>query len=213
MDNPAQDRQPVPSWKPEPGRLVVASHNAGKVAEIGALVSRYGMEPVSVASFGLPVPDETGETFAENACIKAQAAAQATGLPALADDSGLEVAALDGAPGIYSARWGGDPPDFSRAIGKIEQALKESRATDLSARFVCALCLFRPDGTRAVFEGRVSGHLVFPPRGTKGFGYDPVFVPDGHDMTFAEMDPDAKHAISHRADAFRKLRAACLEDR
>lgn len=197
--------------KPVPGRLVIASHNDGKISEIRELLSPYGFVIESAKNLGLSDPEETGKTFAENAAIKARAAATGSGLPSLADDSGLEVAALGGAPGIYSARWAGEPRDFGRAMAKVEKALADAGAKDFSARFVCALCLARPDGHEEAFEGEVRGRLVFPARGSKGFGYDPIFVPDGYDATFGEMDPDAKHAISHRADAFRKLTKACFE--
>ena len=194
-----------------PGRLVIASHNDGKIREIKELVEPFGIEPVSAKKLGLADPEETGKTFAANAILKARAAAAGAGLPALADDSGLAVAALGGDPGIYSARWAGEPRDFGRAMEKVEAALKEKGARDFSARFVCALCLAWPDGEEVVFEGEVRGRLVFPPRGDKGFGYDPIFVPDGHDVTFAQMPPARKHAMSHRADAFRKLKKACLD--
>jgi len=195
-----------------PGRLIIASHNDGKITEINALVSPFGIEAVSAKKIGLNDPEETGKTFAENAIIKASAAAGASNLPALGDDSGLAVAALGGAPGVYSARWAGEPRDFGFAMKKIEDQLKDRGAQDLSARFVCALCLAWPDGGEEVFEGEVKGTLTFPPRGGNGFGYDPIFVPDGYDITFGEMEPAAKHAISHRADAFRKLTKACLEN-
>ncbi len=192
-------------------KLIIASHNDGKAREINELVSPFGLIAVSAKNLGLSDPDETGSTFAENAKIKAEAAATGAGLPALADDSGLEVAALGGAPGIFSARWAGEPRDFDLAMKKIEEQLLETGADDHSARFVCALCLAWPDGHAELFEGEVRGRLVFPPRGNKGFGYDPIFMPDGYDITFGEMAPDAKHAISHRADAFRKLTKACFE--
>ncbi len=192
------------------GRLVIASHNAGKVREIAELLRPHGADVVSAAELHLPEPEETGETFAENAEIKARAAAEAACLPALADDSGLVVPALDGAPGIHSARWAGPERDFAAAMARIEEAL--AGQADRSAHFVCVLTLAWPDGHCETFEGRVYGALAWPPRGDRGFGYDPVFVPDGHDRTFAEMDPDAKHAISHRAVAFRTLIAACFQD-
>ena len=191
------------------GRLVIASHNQGKVREIADLLAPFGADVVSAGTLGLPEPDETGSTCIANALLKAEAAAKGAGLPALADDSGLAVDALDGAPGIYSARWAGPKKDFGLAMRKVEEALGGTQ--NASARFVCALALCWPDGQSAVFEGVVEGHLVFPPRGTMGFGYDPIFVPDGHTVTFGEMSPDAKHAISHRADAFRKLVAACFQ--
>ncbi|NOX81957.1 MAG: RdgB/HAM1 family non-canonical purine NTP pyrophosphatase [Alphaproteobacteria bacterium] len=193
-------------------RLIIASHNDGKIIEINALVAPFGIEAVSAKSLGLIDPEETGKTFAENAILKARAAADASNLPALGDDSGLAVAALDGAPGIYSARWAGEPRDFGYAMKKIEAKLRERGAQDLSARFVCALCLAWPDGAEEVFEGEVKGTLTFPPRGDNGFGYDPIFIPDGYDITFGEMAPAEKHAMSHRTDAFRKLTKACLSD-
>jgi len=189
-------------------RLVIASHNPGKVREIEALVAPHGVSVVSAGDLGLAEPEETGTTFAGNAALKAEAAAAASGLPALADDSGLAVTALDGQPGIHSARWGGPSRDFTAAMRRVEDAL-DSKA-DRSAHFVCALALAWPDGGTELFEGRVDGRLVWPPRGDRGFGYDPMFLPDGGSQTFGEMDPDAKHAISHRADAFRKFAAACL---
>lgn len=200
------------------GRLVVASHNPGKVREIGALLAPFNIEAVSAGDLHLPEPEETGATFIENAELKALAAARGANLPALADDSGLVVRGLGGAPGIYSARWAGPGKDFAVAMQKVEDALQNKNAPDntsndtgdRSAHFTCALSLAWPDGHVDTFEGYVHGALVWPPRGEKGFGYDPVFVADGHDITFGEMDPDAKHAISHRADAFRQLIDACF---
>jgi XTP/dITP diphosphohydrolase len=189
-------------------RLVVASHNSGKVVEIRALLAPFAMEVVSAAALGLAEPEETGTSFVENAELKARAAALAANLPSLADDSGLAVAALDGAPGIYSARWAGPSKDFTVAMQRVEHGL--AGQDDRSAQFVCALSLCWPDGHCETFEGRVNGTLVWPPRGTHGFGYDPVFLAAGGAETFGEMDPDAKHAISHRADAFRQLIAACF---
>ena len=192
-----------------PGRLVIASHNPGKVREIGALLGPYGVEPVSAGALGLPEPDETGTTFIANAELKARAAADLSGLPALADDSGLCVEALNGEPGIFSARWAGPAKDFGLAMRLVHQALaKAGPDAGSDAHFICALSLAWPDGHGESFEGRVDGTLVWPPRGDRGFGYDPMFQPFGHDITFGEMDPDAKHAMSHRADAFRKLVAA-----
>lgn len=194
-------------------RIVVATHNPGKLREINELLSPYGLEAVSASEFGLPEPVEDGETFAANARIKAHAAAKGSGLPALADDSGLAVDALGGAPGIYSARWGGDDKDFNMAMMKVEEELLKAGAfseDDRGARFVCALCLAWPDGHDEVFEGKVTGRIVWPPRGNNGFGYDPIFISDGGDITFGEMDPMDKHDISHRADAFRQLTAACF---
>ncbi len=195
-------------------RLVVASHNPGKVREILDLVAPYGLTVASAAELGLSEPEETGATFAENARLKALAAAPASGLPALADDSGIEVEALAGAPGIYSARWAGPAKDFSIAMRRVADELRARNAWSKSpgpaANFIAALCLAWPDGEAVVFEGRVDGHLVWPPRGSRGFGYDPMFVPEGHTLTFGEMEPDAKHAISHRARAFAKFARACL---
>jgi len=192
-------------------RLVIASHNPGKVREIAALLRPFAVAVVSAAECGLDEPEETGETFRDNALIKAHAAAAAAGLPALADDSGLAVAALDGRPGIHSARRAGPEKDFSAAMSRVEAALAAAGGDDRRARFVCALALAWPDGHAEIFEGRVDGILVWPPRGDRGFGYDPMFLPDGQDATFGEMDPVAKHAISHRADAFTKLVAGCFE--
>jgi len=189
--------------------LVVASHNPGKVREIGDLLRPFGLaRVVSAGDLNLPEPEETGSTFIANATLKACAAAAASGHPALADDSGLEVTALDGAPGIYSARWAGPGKDFAVAMERVQTELGDS--ADRSANFTCALCLAWPDGHTETFEGRVFGTLVWPPRGEKGFGYDPVFQADGHAITFAEMDPADKHAISHRAEAFRQLVATCF---
>ncbi len=186
-------------------RLIIASHNDGKIIEINDLVKSFGIEAVSAKKIGLNDPEETGKTFAENAIIKARAAAEGSNLPALADDSGLDVVALGGDPGIYSARWAGEPRNFTNAMKKVEKALEATGSEDHSARFICALCLAWPDGREEIFEGEVRGQLAFPPCGDNGFGYDPIFIPDGHDITFGEMDPAAKHAMSHRADAFRKL--------
>jgi XTP/dITP diphosphohydrolase len=184
-------------------RLVIASHNQGKVREIRELVLPFGIDIVSAGELGLPEPEETGTTFAANAELKARAAAEAARLPALADDSGLVVPALDGAPGIYSARWAGPSKDFSQAMQRVETALGGN--PDRRAAFVCALAVAWPgDGVRG-FEGQVDGSLVWPPRGARGFGYDPMFLPDGGSLTFGEMEPTAKHAISHRAIAFRRL--------
>jgi XTP/dITP diphosphohydrolase len=185
--------------------LVIASHNAGKLREIRELLAPFALVIRGAGELGLPEPDETGATFAENAALKARASAEASGHAALSDDSGLVVTALDGAPGIYSARWAGAEKDFASAMARVERELVARGAPDRSARFVCALALARPGGETAIFEGEIAGHLVFPPRGTQGFGYDPVFVADGMDITFGEMDPAAKHAISHRARAFAKL--------
>ena len=199
-----------------PGKLVIASHNAGKVKEIRALLAPFGIEPVSASELGLPEPEETGTTFAENALLKAHASAQGSGLPALADDSGLCVTSLGGAPGVYTADWAerqsfeGIPGrDWYMAMGKVEGRLAElGPETDRSACFICTLALAWPDGHQEVFEGRVCGSVTWPPRGKMGFGYDPVFVPVGRKQTFAELAPMEKHAMSHRADAFAKLVAA-----
>ncbi len=187
-------------------RIVVASHNEGKVREIGELLGPLGLQPISAASLDLPEPEETGVTFAENALIKARAAAEASGLPALADDSGLEVFSLGGAPGVYSARWAGPKRDFDMAMALVERELAEQ--TNRGARFVCALALVRPDAPDIVCEGEVRGEIVWPPRGKNGFGYDPIFVPAGDGRTFGEMPAAEKHAVSHRARAFAKLIAA-----
>lgn len=189
-------------------RLVIASHNGGKVEEIARLLEPLGIATVPAAALGLEEPAETGTSFRANAALKARAAAAASGLPALADDSGLAVAALDGAPGIYSARWAGPGRDFAAAMERIHRELGGSG--DRRARFVAALALAWPDGHCETVDGRVDGVLAWPPRGTRGFGYDPIFVPLGHERTFGEMDPLQKHAMSHRADAFRKLAAACF---
>jgi len=194
-------------------RLVIASHNPGKVTEIAALVRPFGVEVVSAAALGLDEPEETGATFAENAALKARAAAAASGLPALADDSGLVVPALGGDPGIYSARWAGPDKDFRAAMAKVEQALQEKAGRSKEGRrahFACALAIAWPDGQVETFEGTIEGTLVWPPRGDRGFGYDPAFQPDGYDITFGEMDPEAKHAISHRARAFRLFIDTCF---
>jgi XTP/dITP diphosphohydrolase len=188
--------------------LVVASHNPGKVREIEELLAPFGIVTKGAAELGLPEPEETETTFAGNAALKARAAADASGLAALADDSGLTVAALDGAPGIYSARWAGQTKDFSFAMQRVERELKEKGTNDPSAKFVCALALAEPGTEPEIFEGEVHGRLVFPPRGTRGFGYDPIFVADGMSETFGEIEPARKHAMSHRARAFAKLVAA-----
>lgn len=188
--------------------LVIASHNPGKVKEIAALLAPYGVDVVDAGSLGLPEPEETGDSFVANAELKSRAAA-AHGAIVLADDSGLAVAALDGAPGIYSARWAGPERDFSKAMALVEEKL--AGKPDRRAWFVSVLSLAWPDGHVQNYEGRVHGHLVWPPRGDNGFGYDPIFIPEGYDITFGEMDPDEKHAISHRAVAFRALIADCLK--
>lgn len=193
----------------EDRKIVVASHNPGKVREIADLLAPFGVEALAAAVLGLDDPAETGSTFRENAIIKAAASAKAAGLVALADDSGLVVPALDGAPGIYSARWAGPERDFARAMRRVHEELGDR---DRSAHFACALALAWPDGHSEVFEGRVEGTLVWPPRGDRGFGYDPVFLADGETETFGEMNPEKKHGISHRADAFRKLVADCFRE-
>lgn len=192
-------------------KLVVASHNQGKVSEISVLLAPLGLKVVSAGELGLPEPEETEMTFGGNARLKAEAAMQASGLAALSDDSGLCVDALDGAPGIYSARWAGPGKDFAIAMRKVEDELVAAGAVAPAARsaqFVCALCLALPGRPSSVFTGTVHGEMVWPPRGQHGFGYDPAFQPDGHDSTFGEMEPDAKHAMSHRARAFAQLVAA-----
>jgi XTP/dITP diphosphohydrolase len=190
------------------GRLIVASHNAGKVREIGALLAPLGVEAVSAGALGLPEPEETETTFVGNAALKARAAAEASGLPALADDSGLEVFAIGGDPGVYSARWAGRNKDFGFAMQRVHEELEKSGATDFSARFVCALALAEPGRAVEVFEGDVRGLIVWPPRGTQGFGYDPIFQPNGLDRTFGEMSHDEKLPMTHRARAFEKLLAS-----
>ncbi|MEM1131562.1 MAG: RdgB/HAM1 family non-canonical purine NTP pyrophosphatase [Pseudomonadota bacterium] len=208
--------------KLEPGRLIIATHNKGKLAEIDGLLGPYGMQTEAAGDLGLPEPEETGTTFAENALLKARAACEATGCVALADDSGLCVAALDGAPGVYTADWsekqwfeaealGGKGRDWYLAMGKVEGKLAEQGPdADRSAYFVSTLALVWPDGHHELFEGRAYGTLTWPPRGTLGFGYDPVFVPNGETQTYAELGPEHKMEHDHRADAFTKLKAACL---
>ena len=202
------------------GRIVAATHNKGKLAELSDLLAPHGLDVVGAGALGLAEPEETGDSFAANAAIKALAAARASGLPALADDSGLCVAGLDNAPGIYSARWAGEGRDFAGAMARIEQELKlRNAAPPWRAHFVSALALAWPDGRVEQFEGRVDGHLVFPPRGANGFGYDPAFVPDGHARSFGEMTAEEKHglprdgslALSHRARAFQKIARAIFD--
>lgn len=190
------------------GSLIIASHNTGKVREIDALLHPFGVHVRSAGELGLPEPIETANTFVGNAVLKAEAAANISKLPALADDSGLAVDALNGAPGIYSARWGGPERDFGVAMRKVEDRL-DNEATR-SAQFICVLALAWPDGHCETFEGVVRGELVWPPRGSLGFGYDPMFQPDGRDETFGEIDQSEKHRINHRADAFQKLVATCF---
>ncbi len=196
----------------QPGKLVIASHNQGKIREIADLLGPHGIEPVSAADLDLPEPDENGVTFMDNAELKARLAADLSGLPALADDSGLCVDALGGEPGIFSARWAGEDKDFNLAMERVHDAMMErDPEAGRNAHFICALAVCWPDdGQGELFEGRVDGMLVWPPRGNNGFGYDAMFQPIGYEQTFGEMDPAEKHAISHRADAFNKLVAALL---
>jgi XTP/dITP diphosphohydrolase len=195
---------------PQGSTLVVASHNQGKVREILALLAPFGITVKGAAELGLPEPEETGETFADNAALKARAAALESKCYALADDSGLSVEALGGAPGIYSARWGGEARDFGVAMKKVQALLVHLNKHDYGAKFVCSLALSDPQGNVEIFEGEVHGHLEFPPRGSHGFGYDPIFVAKGMTETFGEIAPEAKHAISHRAKAFEKFAQAVL---
>jgi len=190
--------------------LVIASHNTGKVREIRALLTPLGLTVTGAAELGLAEPDETGKTFIENAVLKAQTAAQTSQRACLADDSGFCVNALGGAPGIYSARWAGPDKDFTHAMQRVSEALLLSGSKDRSSVFVCALALAWPDGHFECFEGRLSGQVTWPPRGSRGFGYDPIFTPSGHDQTFGEMDPEEKHQMSHRALAFNQLLENCL---
>jgi XTP/dITP diphosphohydrolase len=190
--------------------LVIASHNPGKVREIEELLSPFGVRARGAAELGLAEPEETGRTFAENAALKARAAADASGLPALADDSGLSIEALDGAPGIYSARWAGPTKDFAMAMARVERELRAKNRLDSAAKFTCALALAAPRGELCLFEGEVKGQLVFPPRGDKGFGYDPIFVAHGMDRSFGEIEAATKHGMSHRARAFEKFSRAIL---
>jgi len=200
----------MPLSLPAGARIVAATHNAGKARELAALMEAR-FEVVTAASLGLPEPEETEQTFVGNALVKARAAADAAGLIALADDSGLSVSALAGAPGIYSARWAGPNRDFSHAMRLVEQRLDENRSDDASAWFTSALAVAWPNGPAVVVEGRVDGRLTFPPRGDKGFGYDPIFIPEGHALTFGEMDAAQKDRLSHRSRAFTKLKAALFE--
>jgi len=196
------------------GRLIVASHNPGKLREIDELVAPYGIATVSAGALGLPEPEETGTTFIANALIKAHASSKGANAPALSDDSGLVVNAMGGEPGIYSARWAGPTKDFAIAMRKVEdrlQAICATRQEQRRAHFVSALALVWPDGHEEIFEGRVFGTLVWPPRGAQGFGYDPMFLPDGETLTFGEMDSTTKHGMSHRARAFALLVEACLK--
>jgi XTP/dITP diphosphohydrolase len=190
---------------PRGSTLVLASHNKGKLREIVDLLKPFGLDIKSAATLGLPEPEETESSFIGNALLKAHAAAKASGLIALADDSGLVVPALDNAPGVYSARWAGKDKNFLTAMERVERELLQRNATDRSAKFVCVLALVSPAGEERIFEGDVHGSLVFPPRGDRGFGYDPIFVMDGMTETFGEIDPGLKHKVSHRAKAFEKL--------
>ena len=192
----------------EPGaKLVVATHNPGKARELAEILENR-FQLITAGELDLPEPEETETSFVGNALLKARAAADASGLPALADDSGLSVSALDGAPGVYSARWAGPGKDFGVAMQKVAERLEEAESDDRSAWFTCALALAWPDGPAVVVEGRIDGMLSFPARGARGFGYDPIFMPQGHELTFGEMEPAAKDAMSHRARAFAKLKAA-----
>lgn len=193
------------------GRVVVATHNPGKLREMRELLAPFGADAVSAGELGLPEPEETGTTFAANALLKAEAACAASGLPAIADDSGLCVEALGGDPGVYSARWAGPEKDFSAAMAKVWEAVDAAGARDRSAAFVSAVALVWPEGRRIEVEGRVDGLLVWPPRGDGGFGYDPMFLPEGWDRTFGEMSAQEKHSVSHRARAMAALRAALTE--
>ena len=196
--------------KLEPGRLIIATHNQGKIPELSRLFAPHGFDVVSAGELGLPEPIEDGDSFSENAKIKALSAATKANLPALADDSGLVVDALNGAPGIFSARWAGPDKDFGLAMQRVNDALNEEEAADRGACFVCALCVAWPDGHTETFIGDIRGELIWPPRGDKGFGYDPVFVAAGEEITFGEMEPDKKHAMSHRANAFSRLMSSIL---
>jgi len=223
MNEPASPHRRVCDSSSAVCRLVIATHNPGKLVEMRELLAPYGIDAISAGELGLGEPEETGMTFRDNARIKAESAARASGLPAFADDSGLAVDALGGAPGIHSARWAGPDKNFARAMESIEQKLHEHGAAapaQRRAHFVSALCVAWPDGHVEDFEARVDGTLVWPPRGDKGFGYDPMFLPDGHARTFGEMDSEEKHGLpprgkglSHRARAFVKLAEACLERR
>ena len=201
-----EGKEPQAIRKLQPGKLVIASHNPGKIREIAALLGSYGVTPISAGELDLPEPEETGTTFVANAELKALQAADLSGLPALADDSGLCVEALNGDPGIFSARWAGPSKDFDAAMQLVEERMQATGPDhSRAAHFICALALAWPDGHVEWFEGRVDGQLVWPPRGDNGFGYDPMFVQDGMDRSYGEIDPDHKHSISHRADAFAQL--------
>lgn len=211
MVRPLSQRETSPmALKLEPGtKLVLATHNPGKARELAEILDNR-FEIVTAGALNLPEPDETETTFVGNALLKARAAAEASGLVAIADDSGLSVAALDGQPGIYSARWAGPERDFGQAMRKVEERLEETCSDDRACWFTSALAVAWPGGPAVVVEGRVDGRLTFPPRGDQGFGYDPIFVPEGHEQTFGEMAPAQKDGMSHRARAFAKLRAALL---
>ena len=193
-------------------KIVIATHNPGKVRELDELFAPLGIDCISAASLGLAEPEETGHSFAANAKLKAEAAAAASGMMAIADDSGLEVSGLLGAPGIHAARWGGPTKDFGLAMQRVQRELEASSSDDRRANFTCALALAMPHGPTRVFEGRVFGNVVWPPRGTRGFGYDPIFVPDGRSETFGEIDPDLKNRLSHRMRAFEKLILAAYDN-
>ena len=193
------------------GRVVVATHNPGKLREMRELLAPFGADAVSAGELGLPEPEETGTSFAANALLKARAACAASGLPAIADDSGLCVEALGGDPGVFSARWAGPSKDFAGAMEKVWEAMQASGSRDRAAAFVSAVALAWPDGRKVEVEGRVDGLLVWPPRGQGGFGYDPMFLPEGWDRTFGEMSGEEKHSVSHRARAMAALRAALTE--
>jgi XTP/dITP diphosphohydrolase len=199
--------------KLRPGdRLVIASHNEGKVRELAELFAPFGVDCISAKSLNIAEPEEDAATFSDNAKVKARAAAQASGLKAIADDSGLEIAALGGAPGLHSARWGGEARDFGLAMLRVHQELEAKGETEARANFICALALAAPHGMAEAFEGKVFGTLVWPPRGTRGFGYDPIFVPNGYTQTFGEMEPELKNRLSHRMRAFEQLMAAVYVD-
>jgi XTP/dITP diphosphohydrolase len=191
-------------------RLVIATHNQGKVEELSELLAPFAIDPVSAGTLGIPEPEETGDSFEANAVLKARVAAEASGLPALADDSGLVVPALGGAPGIYSARWAGPAKDFNAAMARVHRELGDR---DRSARFVAVLALAWPDGDLELLRGEVAGSLVWPPRGEHGFGYDPMFIPEGGTLSFGEMDPGERIRVNHRARAFAELVEGCLRKR
>jgi XTP/dITP diphosphohydrolase len=193
-------------------RIVIASHNEGKVRELAELLAPFGIDCVSAASLGLAEPEETGATFAANAALKAEAAARTSGMLALSDDSGLEVAALNGAPGIHAARWGGPTRDFGLAMQRVHREMEATGTDERRANFICALALAEPGGTTQTFEGKVFGTIVWPPRGGRGFGYDPIFVPEGYTQTFGEMEREFKNRLSHRMRAFEQLMAETYVD-